>query len=55
MSFLETRTDQRFRHDLRQVRQWVWAQPYDPHPDYALFKGVLVRPDRPGVPRVFPR
>ena len=40
MDFLEDRTGQRFRGDLRRAHQWIWDQPYDPHPDYALFKGV---------------
>lgn len=26
--------------DLAAIQQWMWAQPYQPHPDYALFKGI---------------
>ena len=26
--------------DLAAIQQWMWAQPYDPHPDYTLFKGI---------------
>ena len=26
--------------DLSVIQQWMWAQPYDPHPDYAAFKGI---------------
>ena len=40
MEFLEDRTDQRFRGDLLRTHQWIWEQPYDPHPDYAAFKGA---------------
>ena len=40
MEFLEDQTDQRFRGDLVRAHQWIWEQPYDPHPFYAAFKGV---------------
>lgn len=39
--FLERRTGQRFGDDLNRWREWMWNQPYDPHPDYALFKGAV--------------
>ena len=39
MRFLERRTGQRFRGDARRAHRWIWAQPYDPHPDYGFFKG----------------
>ncbi len=26
--------------DLSNVQQWIWDQPYEPHPDYAVFKGL---------------
>ena len=26
--------------DLSTIQQWMWALPYDPHPDYARFKGI---------------
>ena len=38
MRFLERQTGQRFRGDIRRAHQWIWDQPYDPHPDYAFFK-----------------
>lgn len=41
LRFLERRTRQRFGTDLKRWRQWVWSRPYDPHPDYALFKASL--------------
>ena len=26
--------------DISVIQQWMWAQPYDPHPDYTFFKGI---------------
>ena len=39
MGFVEEQTGQGFRGDADRLQQWIWAQPYDPHPDYARFKG----------------
>ena len=39
MRFVERQTGQRFRGDVDRLQHWIWEQPYDPHPDYALFKG----------------
>lgn len=39
--FLEKQTGERFGDDLRKWRKWLWNRPYEPHPDYALFKAVL--------------
>ena len=39
MKFLEDQTGERFRGDMDRLQHWIWSQPYDPHPDYALFKG----------------
>jgi hypothetical protein len=41
LGFLESRSGERLGQDLDAWRQWLWKQPYDPHPDYALFKNVL--------------
>ncbi|MBI4263913.1 MAG: DUF3179 domain-containing protein [Acidobacteria bacterium] len=41
VDFLEARSGKRFGQDLDAWRQWIWAQPYDPHPQYAQFKSVL--------------
>ena len=38
---LEKHTDQRFGEDLRAWRRWVWAQPYEPHPELLFFKAAL--------------
>ncbi len=40
MRFVEDQTGQGFGGDVVRLQQWVWEQPYDPHPDYALFKGA---------------
>ena len=37
---LEAQTGERFGNDSERWQQWIWQQPYDPHPDYALFKGA---------------
>ena len=55
MDFLEDRTGQRFRGDIRRVHQWIWDQPYDPHPDYALFKGAWYSEIDPRFGEFFPR
>ena len=39
MRFLEEQTGQRFRGEVERLQHWIWEQPYDSHPDYALFKG----------------
>ena len=41
LDFLQQQTGQEFGSDLAQWHDWIWDQPYDPHPDYALFKGLL--------------
>ena len=49
MKFLEDQTGERFRNDILRVQKWIWEQPYDPHPDYALFKGALYGEIDPGM------
>jgi Protein of unknown function (DUF3179) len=39
--FLELQTHQSFGGDLDGWHRWVWSLPYDPHPDYGVFKGRL--------------
>ncbi|MEZ5320337.1 MAG: DUF3179 domain-containing protein [Vicinamibacterales bacterium] len=41
--FLEARTGQRFGDDLNRWREWMWARPYAPHPDYMAFKAAVYR------------
>ena len=55
MRFLERQTGQRFRGDIRRVHQWIWDQPYDPHPDYAYFKGQWYAQIDPRFAGFFPR
>jgi hypothetical protein len=38
---LEKQTGQRFGDDLRAWRRWIWAQPYEPHPELLFFKAAL--------------
>jgi hypothetical protein len=38
---LERTTGQRFGDDFERWYEWVWSRPYQPHTDYALFKGLL--------------
>ncbi len=54
VQFLERRTGKRFDPQLRAWRAWMWTLPYEPHPDYAEFKGALYgRIDR-RMSRFFP-
>jgi len=39
--FLSRQTGQRFGHDLKRWRKWIWARPPDAHPEYAAFKARL--------------
>jgi hypothetical protein len=40
IKFLEEQTGRNFGQDLYAWHDWIWNQPYDPHPDYAIFKGI---------------
>lgn len=35
---LEAGTGQRIGNDILGWQQWIWEQPYEPHPDYGTFK-----------------
>ena len=41
IDFLQQQMGQQFGADLVRWHDWIWDQPCDPHPDYALFKGLL--------------
>jgi hypothetical protein len=41
LRFLERQTRQRFGDDVSAWREWTWTLRYDPHPEYAAFKGVV--------------
>ena len=55
LQFLEEQTGQRFGQDLARWHEWIWAQPYKPHPDYALFKGLWYSRFDPRFEEFFPR
>lgn len=55
MDFLERQTGQSFGADMAGWHDWIWQQPYDPHPDYGLFKGLLYRRIDPRFADFFPR
>ena len=37
---LEEQTGERFGNSTARWHQWIWRQPYDPHPEYGRFKGL---------------
>lgn len=41
ITFLEKQTRRRFDRSLQGWRKWMWSLPYEPHPDYARFKGMV--------------
>jgi hypothetical protein len=44
LDFIKKRTGQKkLGKDLDAWRRWLWSQPYDPHPEYAIFKGALLK------------
>ncbi len=55
VDFLQQQTGQSFGGDLARWHEWIWAQPYDPHPDYAYFKGLLYSQIDPRFEAFFPR
>lgn len=54
LRFLELRTGQSFGLKLHDWHRWIWAQPYDPHPDYSIFKGFLYANLDPRMQSFFP-
>lgn len=54
LKFLEDRTRQRFGDDLGRWREWLWALPYEPHPRYAEFKGIVYGQIDPRMRSFFP-
>ncbi len=41
IAFLEKQTRKRFDQSLNGWRAWMWSLPYEPHPEYARFKGMV--------------
>lgn len=54
ITFLEKQTGKRFDPLLRGWREWMWTLPYEPHPDYAQFKGRVYNAIDPRMQRFFP-
>ena len=54
LTFLGRQTKQSFGDDLNRWRQWMWALPYDPHPEYATFKGLVYGRIDPHMRAFFP-
>ena len=54
IDFLEEQSGERFGQDLEAWHQWIWKLPYDPHPEYALFKNVLYGQLDPRFREFFP-
>ena len=52
--FLEKQTGQGFGDNLNRWRKWMWNRPYEPHPDYVLFKSWLYRQLDPRMAEFFP-
>ena len=41
-------------NDLSSIQQWIWDQPYEPHPEYRLFKGLWYGQIDPRFREFFP-
>ena len=55
IGFLQEQTGQRFGGDLARWQQWIWSQPYHPHPDHGFFKGQWYSRIDPRFADFFPR
>ena len=54
INFLEQHTKRSFGDDLNRWREWMWTLPYEPHPDYATFKGIVYGQIDPRMQAFFP-
>lgn len=54
ITFLEKQTGKRFDPLLRGWREWMWTLPYEPHPEYGRFKGMVYGAIDPRMQRFFP-
>lgn len=54
IGFLEKQTRKRFDIYLAGWREWMWSLPYEPHPDYARFKGMVYGGVDQRMQRFFP-
>ena len=55
VDFLQQQTGEQHGADLARWKEWIWEQPYDPHPDYGFFKGQWYSQLDPGFAEFFPR
>ena len=55
VGFLGEQTGQGFGADLDRWREWIWDQPYEPHPDYVYLKGQWYGQIDPRFRDFFPR
>ena len=55
VDFLQQQTGQPHGADLVRWKEWIWEQPYDPHPDYGFFKGQWYSQLDPRFAEFFPR
>lgn len=53
MEFIKARTGQDFGNDFEAWRNWLWTQPYDPHPGYGALKANLYGNLDPGFRNFF--
>lgn len=51
---LAEQTGQRLGNDIMGWQQWIWQQPYAPHPEYGAFKGLWYRQIDPRFAEFFP-
>ncbi|SVA18289.1 uncharacterized protein METZ01_LOCUS71143 [marine metagenome] len=55
LEFLQKQTGQDYGGDLARWKEWIWSQPYEPHPDYGFFKGQWYSRLDPDFSVFFPR
>jgi hypothetical protein len=52
--FLEERTRRAFGRNVAAWQRWMWELPYEPHPDFAEFKGLVYANIDPRMRNFFP-
>lgn len=55
LRFLEKQTGKRFDETLNGWRTWMWTLPYEPHPEYGEFKGIVYSQIDERMRAFFPR
>ena len=54
VGLLQKLTHRRFGRDMAAWQEWIWARSYEPHADYALFKGHVLGNIDPRMRDFFP-